>query len=103
MADIEKHQADLDAGGITVLPVVMNGPEETRASMARFGLRTPYLIDGGGRVSAAYGVLGKGMHAGLPGHSFVYIDAGGAKKWYGEYPTMFLPANDLLAKIRSVG
>jgi hypothetical protein len=34
-----------------------------------------------GSVSRAYGVLGKGMHPGLPGHGFVLIDAHGMQRW----------------------
>lgn len=47
-----------------MLPIVMN---------------TPFLLDDG-TVSEAYGTLGKGMHAGLPGHSFVLIDKHGQQQ-----------------------
>lgn len=39
------------------------------------------------------------MHAGLPGHSFVLIDAAGVQRWYGEYPSMFIPSVDLLTQV----
>ena len=58
--------------------------------MAANGVRTPFLLEPTARVSTAYGTLGKGMHAGLPGHSFVLIDADGTQRWYGEYPSMYL-------------
>ena len=41
------------------------------------------------------------MHAGLPGHSFVLIDAQGMQRWYGEYPSMYLSSADLLDQIRT--
>jgi len=44
-------------------------------------------------------VLGKGMHAGLPGHGFVFIDAQGTQRWLGEYPSMFLASADLLKEV----
>jgi hypothetical protein len=84
-----------------VLPIVMNTAEQIKADMAANGVRTPFLIDTGGTVSAAYGTLGKGMHAGLPGHSFVLIDANGTQRWYGEYPSMYLAPADLLGQIRT--
>lgn len=68
----------------------MNPASQIRPELASFGLHTPYLIDSTGSVSRAYGVLGEGMHAGLPGHGFVLIDAHGTERWYGEYPSMYL-------------
>jgi hypothetical protein len=53
-------------------------------------------------VSQKYGTLGKGMHAGLPGHSFVLIDGNGMQRWSGEYPSMWLDPNALLTQITSV-
>lgn len=97
--DIEKHTAQLNALGVTVLPVVMNTADEVRPELARFNLTTPYLIDEDGSVSSSYGMLGKGMHAGLPGHGFVLIDGDGVVRWQGEYPTMYLSAPDLISKI----
>jgi hypothetical protein len=49
-------------------------------------------------VTRAYGALGKGMHAGLPGHGFVLVDAKGMQGWYGENPSMYLPATGLLVQ-----
>jgi peroxiredoxin len=100
MADIEKSAAEFTAGNITVLPIVMNTAEQIKADMAATGVRTPFLIDTAGIVSAAYGTLGKGMHEGLPGHSFVLIDAQGIQRWYGEYPSMYLSSADLLDQVR---
>jgi peroxiredoxin len=100
MVDIERNAslfADVD---VRVLPIVMNTATQIRADMATNGVRTPFLIDDG-TVSAAYGTLGKGMHAGLPGHSFVLIDANGMQRWYGEYPSMYLSSADLANQIRA--
>ncbi|HET9139288.1 peroxiredoxin family protein [Actinophytocola sp.] len=99
MADIERNAAAFTAADITVLPIVMNSAEQIKADMARNGVRTPFLLDDG-TVSAAYGTLGKGMHEGLPGHSFVLIDAQGTQRWYGEYPSMYLSSADLLDQVR---
>jgi len=99
MADIERNTAAFTAANITVLPIVMNTAAQIRADMAANGVRTPFLLDDG-TVSSAYGTLGKGMHAGLPGHSFVLIDAQGVQRWYGEYPSMYLSSTDLLDQVR---
>jgi len=52
-------------------------------------------------VSKAYGTIGKGMHAELPGHGFVLIDKTGKQRWYGEYPSMFISTTDLLKQVQS--
>jgi peroxiredoxin len=99
MAQIEKDPA-FAAAGLTVLPIVMNTKDQISADMATNGVRTPFLLDDG-TVSTAYGTIGKGMHANLPGHSFVLIDKTGNQRWYGEYPSMWLSTTDLLKEIRN--
>lgn len=100
MAEIEKHADHLAELDVTVLPIVMNTREQITADMAANGVKTPFLLDDG-TVSEAYGTLGKGMHAGLPGHSFVLVDEAGTQRWYGEYPQMWLSPEDLLDELRS--
>lgn len=99
MAEIEKHPG-FAAAGITVLPIVMNTADQILPDLRTFGVTTPYLLDDG-TVSAAYDVLGKGMHEGLPGHGFVLIDAQGIQRWYGNYPSMWLDPDDLLKEATS--
>ncbi len=99
MVDIERNADRFAAANITVLPIVMNSAEQIKADMTANGVRTAFLLDDG-TVSAAYGTLGKGMHEGLPGHSFVLIDSDGVQRWYGEYPSMYLSSADLLTEIR---
>ena len=101
MRQFEQHATALRKAGITILPIVMNPASQIRPELASFGLHTPYLIDTTGAVSRAYGVLGKGMHAGLPGHGFVLIDARGTERWYGEYPSMYLSAAGLIQQARA--
>ncbi|MFS0703287.1 peroxiredoxin family protein [Cellulomonas sp. 179-A 9B4 NHS] len=86
--------------GITVLPVVMNTAEQINADRERLGARTAFLLDDG-TVSGAYGTLGTGMHAGLPGHGFVLIDAQGQQIWQGDYPSMWIDPPELLDVVRS--
>ncbi len=98
MGEIEKNKAAFDAIGVTVLPIVMNSKADITTDMAHYGVTTPFLLDDG-TASKAYGTLGKGMHADLPGHSFVLIDAAGVQRWYGEYPSMWLEPKALLNEI----
>jgi peroxiredoxin len=98
LAEIEKRSSRLDELDVTVLPIVMNSRDQILRDMKANGVRTPFLLDDGA-VSRAYGTIGKGMHAGLPGHSFVLIDRSGRQRWYGEYPSMWLAPDDLLEQI----
>lgn len=101
MREFEQHASALTKAGITILPIVMNPASQVRPQLASYGLHTPYLIDASGSVSRAYGALGKGMHAGLPGHGFVLVDGSGNERWYGEYPSMYLSTAGLLSQVRA--
>lgn len=94
MAAIEAEPGFAEAG-IAVLPIVMNTADQINQERERLGVATPFGLDDG-TVSQAYGTLGTGMHAGLPGHGFVLIDAEGSELWYGNYPSMWLDPQDLL-------
>lgn len=98
MAELEKDAA-FRASGITVLPIVMNTAQQIVPDLKQYGVRTPYLLDDGS-TSKAYGTLGTGMHEGLPGHGFVLIDKDGVKRWFGNYPSMFVTPTELLAEVR---
>ncbi|MDO8107611.1 peroxiredoxin family protein [Isoptericola sp. b441] len=100
LAAIEQDRAAFDDLGVAILPIVMNSRAQIQADLDRFGVTIPVLLDDGA-VSKAYDTLGKGMHAGLPGHSFILIDAQGTQLWYGEYPSMWLAPADLRKEITS--
>ncbi|WP_341359302.1 peroxiredoxin family protein [Georgenia sp. M64] len=99
MTAIEQEPGFAEAG-IEVLPIVMNTAEQILPDLQTYGATTPYLLDDG-TVSEAYGVLGTGMHEGLPGHGFVLVDADGVQRWQGEYPSMWLAPADLLEEVTS--
>ncbi len=99
MASIEKNPGFAEAG-ITVLPIVMNTRAQIQPDLDSMGVKTPYLLDDG-TVSKAYDVLGKGMHANLPGHGFVLIDSNGIERWQAEYPSMWLDPATLLQSAKS--
>jgi peroxiredoxin len=97
MAAIEQDPAFADAG-IKVVPIVMNTAEQINAERERLGVSAPFLMDDG-KVSAAYGTLGTGMHAGLPGHGFVLINADGQQVWSGDYPSMWIEPSELFTLV----
>mgnify|MGYP000884330592 CR=1 FL=1 len=99
MASIERDPGFAEAG-ITVLSIVMNTRAQIQPDLDSFGVKTPYLLDDG-TVSKAYDVLGKGMHANLPGHGFVLIDAAGIQRWKADYPSMWLEPKELLQTAQS--
>jgi peroxiredoxin len=98
MGAIEKDQAKFTAANVTVLPIVMNTRKQILGDMATYAVKTPFLLDDG-TVSTEYKTLGQGMHAGLPGHSFVLIDKNGVQRWFGEFPSMWLSPADLLTDV----
>lgn len=102
MVELEQRADRLAAAGIDVVPIVANPAEAVIPELQRFGLSTPYLIDESTAVSQAYGMIGHGMHAGLPGHGFVLVDGDGQIRWTKEYPSMFVSANDLLSALPSL-
>jgi peroxiredoxin len=97
--ELEKVADRFAARDVTIVPIVMNPIDQVRSELVRFGISTPYLIDTDGSVSKAYDVLGKGMHANLPGHGFVFIDKTGEIRWQKEYPSMYASAADVLGAI----
>jgi peroxiredoxin len=102
MVDIQKNLSKFTADNTVVLPVVMNSAQDTEQAMAQFGLKTPFLIDSTGQVSSEYHVLGTGMHANLPGHAFVLVNAAGDLVWSQDYPSMYVSTGSLLSKISSL-
>lgn len=102
MVELERNADRFADTGIEIVPIVVNPAPMVSEELRRFGLATPYLIDDGTTISQAYGMLGDGMHANLPGHGFVLIDAEGQIRWNREYPSMFVSADELLAALPSV-
>lgn len=96
MKAIEQKQDAFSAAGFVVLPIVMDTKAQIAAAASSYGVATPFLIDAGA-ASKAYGTLGKGMHAGMPGHGFVVVDRVGVVRWSAEYPSMWLDPAELLS------
>jgi peroxiredoxin len=95
----DEQEAGFAAAGITVWPIVMDKAADITQAAAAVGAKTPFLLDDG-TVSKEYGTLGTGMHAGLPGHGFVLVDANGNQVWKGDYPSMWIDPKELLTIVK---
>jgi len=100
MVEIEQHADALERAGLSVIPIAVNRMGDVQRQVAELGLGIPWAVDESKEVSAAYGVLGTGMHADLPGHSFVLIDGSGRIRWNEAYPSMFVKTKELLETLR---
>jgi peroxiredoxin len=100
MLDLQKNTRTFENAGVSVVPIVANPANQVRQEMDRFGVSTPYLIDADTSISQAYGMLGNGMHANLPGHGFVLVDSSGRIRWSKEFPSMYVSSSDLLAQLK---
>ena len=99
MADIEASSSAFDRLGVQVVPIMVNPASDVVPAAAGFGLKTPIALDTAKAVSGEYGVLGTGMHAGLPGHSFILVDATGTIAWQANFPSMYVSSDELLRTI----
>lgn len=100
MKAIEQKKDAFSSAGFVVLPIVMDPKDRIAAAASSYGVTTPFLIDPGA-ASKAYGTLGKGMHAGMPGHGFVVVDREGVVRWSAEYPSMWLDPSELLSTAKA--
>lgn len=98
--ELQNDASEFQANDITLLPIVVNPVDQVKSSLTQFGITIPYLIDESGRASGEYSMLGNGMHANLPGHGFVFIDASGRVRWQKEYPSMYASASEVMSAIR---
>jgi peroxiredoxin len=99
LAEIEASSSAFDRLGVQVVPIMVNPASDVVPAAAGFGLTTPIALDTTKAVSGEYGVLGTGMHAGLPGHSFILVDATGTIAWEGSFPSMYVSSAELLRTI----
>lgn len=103
-ARIEAEQQRFTDAGLTVVPVVVNPAADVRRELARFGVKSPFLLDPDRSVSGAYDTIGRGHHADLPGHSFVLVDRDGNLRWRLDEPAMFVePARLVEGAVAALG
>lgn len=97
MTSLEQDSKILAGAGISkVIPIAVNPMADVQATVTQFELKDPWLVDGDKSVSDAYGMLGTGMHADLPGHGFVLVAADGNIVWRMNYPSMYASAQQIV-------
>lgn len=100
---IEGVGDQLRARGISLVSITPDTPDDLRAVVAHFDIRTPVIADTNRSISKAFNTLGKGMHDNTPGHAFVLIDHGTVlwyrDYWLAPYRTMYVKPAELLAAI----
>lgn len=98
-AQIPEITDELDARGITLVPIMVNPAEDVAAEAARFGVEEPILIDEDRSTSVAYEMLGVYGHSDRPSHSFALVGVDGTIQDVEHYATMFVPASQLVADL----
>lgn len=108
ITDLENNADALHEAGIDRMVAISHDPVDLLSRKgADMGLSTPLLSDPDMEAIRDYDANSYGMMGGsAAGHSFVFVDAGGAIIWradYGGAPdyTMFLPAEAILADLEA--
>jgi peroxiredoxin len=87
---------------LALVSITPDSPAQLRQAVAEYKIRTPLLTDESRRMSTDYDVLGLGMHADMPGHTFILVDRHGVIRWRHDYTKMFVPPNELLKAIPNI-
>lgn len=100
---LEQVGAELQRRGIRLVSITRDSPGDLRQAVSQYGITTPVISDSDGDMSAAFNVLGQGMHSDAPGHAFALVDRG-TVRWYRDYwlepyRTMYVQPQRLLRDI----
>ena len=87
---------------LALVSITPDSPGQLRQAVAEYEIRTPLLSDESRRMSTDYDVLGLGMHADMPGHTFILVDRRGMIRWRHDYKEMFVPTDKLLKAIPKI-
>ena len=74
---------------------------------SRLGITTPFVSDGDGHVSEAYGSASWSLRGGEPGHVFVFVDEQGVVRWVKDYAAsengalMYVAVDELYGEVAS--
>ncbi|MHB8059550.1 MAG: peroxiredoxin family protein [Gaiellaceae bacterium] len=96
---LERISGQLTKRHLALVSITPDSPEQLRQAVADYKIHTPLLTDESRRMSTDYDVLGLGMHADMPGHTFILVDRKGKIRWRHDYTKMFVPVKELLAAI----
>lgn len=96
---LEDASGELARRHLALVSITPDSPEQLRQAASDYRIRTPLLSDESRRMSKDYDTLGLGMHADMPGHTFILVDRTGAIRWRHDYTKMYVPVKELLADI----
>jgi peroxiredoxin len=99
---LERISGQLAKRHIALVSITPDSPAELRKAVADYKIHTPLLTDESRRMSTDYDVLGLGMHADMPGHTFILVDRKGVIRWRHDYTTMYVAPGKLLAAIPAI-
>ncbi len=99
---LERISGQLAKRHIALVSITPDSPAELRKAVADYKIHTPLLTDESRRMSTDYDVLGLGMHADMPGHTFILVDRKGVIRWRHDYTTMYVAPGKLLAAIPTI-
>ncbi len=100
-AQIPEIEDTVATMGMTLVPVMVQNPDDVLTAAARFGIQSPILIDEDRAVSEAYGMLGVYGHTDRPSHSFALVGRDRTVKWVKHYAEMFVPSADFVADLEA--
>ena len=100
---LEKVSGQLAKRHLSLVSITPDSPEDLRQAAASYKIHTPLLTDESRRMSTDYDVLGLGMHADMPGHTFILVDSHGVIRWRHDYTKMYVPIGELMKAIPKLG
>jgi len=100
--DIETRSAELQAANTEFVNIMVDPPDLIKGEVTRWNLTMPVLSDTDRTVSEQYNMLGFGMHADKPNHTFVFVDEAGDIRWWQDYPSMRAATDDIVEKVQEL-
>jgi len=99
---LQEQREEFDRADTELVAVMVDPLDVLADEGQRYGIAVPMLSDTNRTASNAYRVLGRGMHASKPNHTFVLIDKQGEVVWWKDYVEMRAPIDDVVAKVQDL-
>lgn len=99
---LEGISGELAKRHLALVSITPDSPAQLAQAVADYKIHTPLLTDESRRMSTDYEVLGLGMHADMPGHTFILVDRHGVIRWRHDYTTMYVAPGKLLKAIPNI-
>lgn len=101
LIQIRDLEPALRGSDLRLVSVSTDEPDVLAQTAREYGITTPMLSDATRRMSADYGMLGKGGmgHPDTDGHAFLLLDRQGTIRWARAYAEMYVPPKKLLKEL----